>query len=115
MPLILVLLFLFVTCGWVLPAWAWGVVPIVLGAVMLLGGLLGIVGSFKSPGATTGLGSVLIAFFGVVLIVFGLGMAGRGDIADACLSWLKSVDDSSLFIGSMIVGVVLAAFANRRQ
>lgn len=111
MPFILVLLILFYLCGGSMPSW--GAVPLILGVTMLISGLLGIIGSARAPGATAGLGSVFIAFFGVVVCVLGLGMDGRGDIVDACLGSLRDVDGTKLFVGSLIVGIVLAAFARR--
>jgi sulfite exporter TauE/SafE len=114
MPLLIFLILIFVLFGWSLPSWAWSAVPMTIGALMLVGGLLGIVGSFRQSGATTGLGSVIVAFFGVVLVIFGLGMAGRGDVVEVCLGWLRNVDFGTIIIVSFILGFVLAAFANRQ-
>jgi hypothetical protein len=88
---------------------------VALGILLVTSGLLGLVGSMGRPGATRGLGSVLVAFVGVCISLVGLVAGGHRNIAEAILSWFDSISIESVMIGGLIVGIVLAAISPFRR
>ena len=103
---LLSVLCLFLTVGWLLPRGLWGVVPVVLGLLMVLAGLGSIIASSGEPGPS-GLGGVAVAFLGICVTVVGLVMGGHRDLAERLLDLLGSVSVETALVGGFMIGIVL--------
>jgi hypothetical protein len=103
--LILGLLTGVVSCG----GWFVGV-----GVLLFAGGLSALVRGLGRPGATQGLGSVLVVFLGFCVALIGLVAGGNRNLAEAILGWVESIPTENIMIGSFILGIVLAALSSCR-
>lgn len=107
------LLLAFFLFGWALPHWGWALCPMFLGFLLVLGGFRGMIASFGGFDPLGGLGSLLLAFVGVCVVLLGVGMTGHRQAADALLNWFDSLPTEGIVIGGLVVGFVLAALADR--
>lgn len=103
---LLSLLCLFLLVGWLLPRGLWGVVPVVLGLLMLVTGLGSIIASSSEPGPS-GLGGVAVAFLGICMTVVGLVLGGHGELAQRLLDLCGSISVESAIAGGFVIGLVL--------